>query len=141
MCPERTASVGIDVSDRDYVRKARQSGDFVLSDYLIERADNGPALIAAYPAAGKDAIMLATIELPWVEHLDDVIGRRKGATAFLLGPRGTVLAKLPGRGMLAEQGAPDDPLIRAALAQSKGRLSAAKPDSRAAQLSSFAIAP
>ena len=124
-CSTRSASVGIDVSDRDYVRKARQSGDFVLSDYLIERADNGPALIAAYPAAGKDAIMLATIELQWVEHLADVIGRRKGATAFLLGPRGTVLAKLPGRGMLAEQGAPDDPLIRAALAQSKGRLSAA----------------
>jgi len=56
MCPERTASVGIDVSDRDYVRKARQSGDFVLSDYLIERADNGPALIAASlarPHCGK----------------------------------------------------------------------------------------
>jgi diguanylate cyclase (GGDEF)-like protein len=124
-CSTRPASVGIDVSDRDYVRKARQSGDFVLSDYLIERADNQPALIAAYLATGKDAIILAPIELQWVERFADVIGQRKGATAFLLGPRGTVLAKLPGRGVLTEQGAPDDPLIRAALAQSKGSLSAA----------------
>jgi diguanylate cyclase (GGDEF)-like protein len=123
-CSTRAASVGIDVSDRDYVRKARQSGDFVLSDYLIERADNGPALIAAYPAPGKDAIILAPIELQWVEHFADVVRQRKGATAFLLGPRGTVLAKLPGRGML-EQGAPDDVLIRAALAQSRGSLAAA----------------
>ena len=96
-CSTRPASVGIDVSDRDYVRKARQSGDLVLSDYLIERADNGPALIAAYRAAGKDAIILAPIELQWVERFADVIGQRKGATAFLLGPRGTVLAKLPGQ--------------------------------------------
>src|SRR5579864_5615196 len=102
-CSTRTASVGIDVSDRDYVRKARQSGNFVLSDYLIERADNGPAMIAAFPATGKDAIILAPIELQWVERFADVIDQRRGATAFLLGPRGTVLAALPGRGMLAEQ--------------------------------------
>jgi hypothetical protein len=50
-CSTRAASVGIDMSDRDYVRTARQSGDFVLSDYLIERADNGPAMIAALSGA------------------------------------------------------------------------------------------
>jgi diguanylate cyclase (GGDEF)-like protein len=124
-CSTRAASVGIDVSDRDYVRKARQSGDFVLSDYLIERADNGPAMIVAYPATGKDAIILAPIELQWVERFADVIDQRKGATAFLLDPRGTVLARLPGRGLLAEPSAPDHPLIRAALAENKGSLTAA----------------
>jgi diguanylate cyclase (GGDEF)-like protein len=124
-CSTRAASVGIDVSDRDYVRKARQSGDFVLSDYLIERADNGPAMIVAYPATGKDAIILAPIELQWVERFADVIDQRKGATAFLLDPRGTVLAQLPGRGLLAEQGAPDHPLIRTALAEERGSLTAA----------------
>jgi diguanylate cyclase (GGDEF)-like protein len=124
-CSTRAASVGIDVSDRDYVRKARQTGDFVLSDYLIERADNQPAMIAAYPASGKDAIILAPIELRWVERFADLIDQRKGATAFLLDPRGTVVARLPGRGLLAEPGAPDHPLIRAALAETKGSLTAA----------------
>jgi diguanylate cyclase (GGDEF)-like protein len=121
-CSTRAASVGIDVSDRDYVRKARLSGDFVLSDYLIERADNQPAMIAAFPATATDAIILATIELQWVERFADLIERRKGATAFLLGPRGTVLAQLPGRGMLAERDTPDHPLIHAALAETRGHL-------------------
>jgi hypothetical protein len=53
-CSTQASFVGIDVSDRDYVRRARNSREFVLSEYLIERADKEPAMIAAYPALGKD---------------------------------------------------------------------------------------
>ena len=127
-CSTRPSSVGVDLSDRDYVRQARRSSDFVLSEYLIERVDNQPAMIAAYPAAGRDggvdAIILAPIELQWVERFARLIYQRKGATAFLLDPNGTVLAKLPGRGKLDDQGAPDHPLIRAAMAAQKGTLAA-----------------
>ena len=69
-CSTRPSSVGVDLSDRDYIRQARRSSDFVLSEYLIERVDNQPAMIAAYPASGKDgsvdAIILAPIELQCV---------------------------------------------------------------------------
>ena len=91
--------VGIDVSDRDYVRRARNSRDFVLSEYLIERADKEPAMIAAYPALGKDgmveAIILAPIELQWVERFARLIEQRKGASAFLLGPHGNAAGETP----------------------------------------------
>jgi diguanylate cyclase (GGDEF)-like protein len=127
-CSTRPSSVGVDISDRDYVRQARENADFVLSEHLIERVDSEPAMIAAYPALGKDgavdAIIVAPIELQWVERFARLIDQRKGATAFLLEPHGTVLARLPGRGGLNQQRAPDDPLTRAAMAASSGTLTA-----------------
>src|ERR1700730_470080 len=127
-CSTRPSSVGVDLSDRDYIRQARRSSDFMLSEYLIERVATQPAMVAAYPVSGKDggvdAIIVAPIELQWVERFAGLIDQRNGATAFLLDPHGTVLAKLPGRGKLDDQGAPDHPLIRAAMAAQKGTLAA-----------------
>jgi hypothetical protein len=103
-CSTRPASVGIDVSDRDYIQKARQSGEFVLSEYLVERAKNEPAVIAAYPVPASDnragAIILAPVDLQWVERFARLVDERKGATAFLLDNRGAVLSRLPGRGLM-----------------------------------------
>src|ERR1700730_9232479 len=70
ICSTRPTAIGLDVSDRPYVQDARRSWGFVLSDYLIERTTNHPAIIAAYPTLGKDqsvnAIILAPVDLEWV---------------------------------------------------------------------------
>jgi diguanylate cyclase (GGDEF)-like protein len=127
-CSTRAGSLGIDVSDRDYIQKARQTGDFVLSQYLVERARNEPAVIAAYPVPGKDrnaAIIMAPVDLQWVERFAQLIDERRGATAFLLDSHGTVLSRLPGRGLMDGRSAPDHPLIRAAISEQKGTLRAA----------------
>jgi diguanylate cyclase (GGDEF)-like protein len=123
-CATRASSVGLDVSDRDYLGAARQSGGFVLSGYLVERVNNHPAVIAAYPAAGKAGavVILASIDLQWVERFAQIIDGRPGTTAFLLGADGAVLSELPGRGVPDGGSAPDFPLIRAAIAQAKGAL-------------------
>lgn len=46
-------SIGIDLSDRDYIVQARRTRDFVQSDYLIEHTAE-PTIVTAYPALGKD---------------------------------------------------------------------------------------
>jgi len=129
VCSTRAASVGIDVSDREYIRKARLTSDFVLSEYLVERANNQPAVMAAYPVLGKDEstkpIILAPVDLQWVERFAQLIDERKGATAFLLDSQGTVLSRLPGRGLMDGRSAPDHPLIRAAISERNGTLRAA----------------
>src|SRR5207302_1423760 len=69
ICSTRNAAVGLNVGDRPYVQQARNSWGFVLSDYLIERATNQPAVVAAYPTMGKDesvdAIIVAPVDLQW----------------------------------------------------------------------------
>ena len=128
-CATWLGAVGLDVSDRNYVRAARQSRGFVVSTYLIERINNHPALMAAYPAPGKDgwvnAVILASVDLQWMERFAQLIAGRPGATAFLLDAQGAVLSQLPGRGMANRQSAPDLPLIRAVTTQKTGALLAA----------------
>ena len=126
-CSTRSSAVGIDVSDREYIGRARK--DFVLSEYLIERTNNQPAIMAAYPVLGPDGraneIILAPVELRWVERFAQLIDERKGATAFLLDSHGTVLSQLPGRSRPDGQSVPDHPLIRAAISEKSGTLRAA----------------
>ena len=128
-CSTRASAVGIDVSDREYISKARQTRDFVLSEYLIERVNNQPVVMAAYPVPGNDeranAIILAPVELQWVERFAQLIDERKGATAFLLDGHGTVLSQLPGRGRLDARSVPDHPLVQAAMSEKNGTVRAA----------------
>jgi diguanylate cyclase (GGDEF)-like protein len=128
-CSTRASSVGIDVSDREYIQQARQTGTFVLSEYLVERTNDEPAVMAAYPLIGKDkgvdAIILAPVDLQWVGRFSQLIDERKGASAFLLDSRGTVLSRLAGRSRLEGRNVPDHPLIRAAISEKVGTLRAA----------------
>jgi diguanylate cyclase with GGDEF domain/HAMP domain-containing protein len=128
ICSTRRDAVGLDVSDRPYVRQARLSWGFVLSDYLIERTTNQPAIIAAYPTLGKDAtidaIILAPIDLQWVGRLSSLIESRPGATALLLDRNGTVLAEFPHH---VERGRnfADHPLFREVFSRFDGTVTAA----------------
>lgn len=123
-CSTRATAVGIDVSDREYISQARRTTGFVLSEYLIERTNDHPAVIAAYPVRGKDehanTIILAPFELQWVERFARLVEERKGATAFLLDRRGTVLSQLPGRDRPDGRDVLDHPLIRTVVSETSG---------------------
>src|SRR5690348_15483710 len=98
-CSTRETAVGLNVGDRPYVQEARRSWGFVLSDYLVERATNQPAVVAAYPTMGKDesvnAIIVAPVDLQWIGRLSGLIEARPGAIAMLLDRNGNVLAEFP----------------------------------------------
>ena len=115
ICSTRDNAVGLNVGDRPYVQEARRSWGFVLSDYLIERATNQPAVVAAYPTMGKDesvdAIIVAPVDLQWIGRLSGLIEARPGAIAMLLDRNGTVLAEFPPRSDRGQNFA-DHPLFR-----------------------------
>lgn len=123
VCSTRIGMIGADFSDRPYVRQAQRDGTFVLSDYVLDDADE-PAVIAAYPARGKDeaasAIILATVDLRWVNRLADVMERRPGASAVLLDGRGTVVAAVPDRDHLTGHSFAAHPLVRELLSRTEG---------------------
>ena len=95
-CSTLNRLVGIDLSDRTYFRKARETREFVFSDFLFAKSDNQPIVVAAYPvsaiAAGADAFIVATVNLDWMSKIMSNLGGRPGVSAVLVDSTGTVLA-------------------------------------------------
>ncbi len=95
-CSTLPSAVGLDMSDRPHYEEAIRSQDFVVSDYLVGRANQSPAIVAAYPAQAIDpnvnAVMVASVDLQWVGQLVAALERRPGATVMLVDAGGTVLA-------------------------------------------------
>jgi diguanylate cyclase (GGDEF)-like protein len=124
VCTSRAMLTGLSVSDRDYVKKARESWDFVLSDYLVERAYNQPAIMAAYPVFGPGtspyAIILASIDLEWIGRIAAAVGRQTGAAGYVIDGRGTVLASFQEHDELFGKRFADHPLIGEVLSRWDG---------------------
>ena len=95
-CATNEQYVGLDLSDRPYLIKARESRDFVFSDYILARPTNTPIVMAAYPVSAinpdVDAVVLAGVNLDWMSKIMSNLGNRPGVTAALVDSAGTVLA-------------------------------------------------
>ena len=88
--------VGLDLSDRAYFKQARETRDFVFSDFLFARATNEPIVMAAYPVSAingdADAVIVAGVNLDWMSKIMSNLGGRPGVSAVLVDSAGTVLA-------------------------------------------------
>jgi diguanylate cyclase (GGDEF)-like protein len=95
-CSTNNIFVGLDLSDRAYLRKARESHDFVLSDFLLARITDKPVVMAAYPVsainAEVDAVILAGVNLDWMSKVMSNLGGRSGISAVLVDSNGIILA-------------------------------------------------
>src|SRR3954470_23907219 len=95
-CSTLNGLVGVDLSDRPYFQKMRETGGFVLSDYLFGRASKEPTIVAAYPVAAvdqdEDAFIIATVNLDWMSLVMGSLGGRPGVSAALIDSAATVLA-------------------------------------------------
>lgn len=95
-CSTNNMFVGIDLSDRPYLKKARESRDFVFSDFLLARPTNTPIVMAVYPVSAinhdADSVVLAGVNLDWMSKIMGNLGSRPGVTAVLVDSAGTVLA-------------------------------------------------
>jgi diguanylate cyclase (GGDEF)-like protein len=98
-CSTLTSAIGLDMSDRPHYEEAIRSNDFVVSDYLVGRANPAPSIVVAYPAQAIDpetnAVIVASVDLHWVNQLAATLERRPGATVMLVDAGGTVLAGDP----------------------------------------------
>jgi diguanylate cyclase (GGDEF)-like protein len=96
ICSTDSYAVGLNVSDRTHFQNALHSKDFVLSDYIINRTRQLPALVATYPAIKDDgsvsAVVLAVINLQWIGELAATAAQRSGASVLLLDGSGTLIA-------------------------------------------------
>jgi diguanylate cyclase (GGDEF)-like protein len=95
-CSTLPSAVGLDMSDRPHYEQAILSNNFVVSDYLVGRANQAPSIVVAYPAQavdpGTNAVIVASVDLHWVNNLAVMLAPRPGATVMLVDAGGTVLA-------------------------------------------------
>ncbi|QWG18516.1 diguanylate cyclase [Bradyrhizobium sediminis] len=95
-CSTNNMYVGLDLSDRPYLMKARETRNFVFSDFLLARPNNTPIVMAAYPVSAinrdADAVVLAGVNLDWMSKIMGNLGNRPGISAVLIDSTGTVLA-------------------------------------------------
>jgi diguanylate cyclase (GGDEF)-like protein len=95
-CSTTNMYVGVDLSDRPYLKKARQTRDFAFSDFVLARPTNTPMIMAAYPVSAissdADSVILAGINLDWLSKIMTNLGGRTGVSSVLVDSSGIVLA-------------------------------------------------
>ncbi|MEA2922438.1 MAG: hypothetical protein QOF07_2401 [Bradyrhizobium sp.] len=95
-CATNSIFVGVDLSERDYLKKARESRQLVFSDFLSAKITHNPVVMAAYPVSAiseeADAVILAAVNLDWMSMVMGNLGGRPGIPAALVDSTGTVLA-------------------------------------------------
>lgn len=98
-CSTASMFVGSDISDRQYFRKALETHDFVVSDFLVGRHTQKGTILAAYPVSaidtGKEAVIVAGLNLDWLSDMMSNLAGRTGVSAALIDGEGTVLATPP----------------------------------------------
>jgi len=95
-CSTTNAFVGLDLSDRAYMKKTRETRDFVLSDFLFAKPTNSPIVMAAYPVSAinpeSDSVILAAVSLDWMSKILGNLSGRPGVMAALIDSTGTIMA-------------------------------------------------
>jgi diguanylate cyclase (GGDEF)-like protein len=95
-CSTITALIGLDLSNRAYLRQARETNEFVVSDFLLADSDQKPIMMAAYPVSAidraSDVIIVAGVDLDWISNFMNKLGGRPGISAALVDSAGIVLA-------------------------------------------------
>uniref|UniRef100_Q07UN4 diguanylate cyclase n=1 Tax=Rhodopseudomonas palustris (strain BisA53) TaxID=316055 RepID=Q07UN4_RHOP5 len=98
-CSTSSMFLGVDVSDRSYFKKALETHDFAVSDFLIGRQSKKGTILAAYPvsaiASGDEAVIIAGLNLDWMSGVMANLAGRPGVTAALVDGDGIVLATPP----------------------------------------------
>lgn len=116
-CSTLNIQVGMNISDRDYFRKARETRDFVFSDYLFGKTNNRPIMMAAYPVAAinpeEDSVAVAGINLDWLSKIMANFSGKPGISALLIDSTGVVLAAPPDQAGMIGQSLGDMPLLSA----------------------------
>jgi diguanylate cyclase (GGDEF)-like protein len=116
-CSTNNTFVGIDLSDRAYIKKARATGEMAFSDFTFVEAIETAVMLAGYPVSAinrdSDAVVVASISLDWMSKLMDNLGGKPGISAALVDSNGTVLAAPPDRASIIGKSIDSVPLMAA----------------------------
>ena len=127
-CSTEPLAIGLNMSERAHFQNALNSHEFALSDYLINRLNQVPSLVATFPVITDDGavkgVVLAVINLQWIGELAASAAQRSGASVMLLDGTGTLLAGSSDQQSFIGKRFADHDLTRQILASDEGTLTA-----------------
>ena len=95
-CSTQPLAVGLNVSDRLHFQNALTAREFALSDYMINRSNDVPSVVATYPIIKDDGslggVVMAVINLQWIGDLAATAAQHSGAAVLLIDSAGTLVA-------------------------------------------------
>lgn len=128
ICSTEPTAIGLSVSDRPYFQNALRSREFALSNYLVNRLNQMPSLIATLPVIADDStvkgVALAVINLQWIGDLASSVAQHPGASVALLDGNGTLVAGSPDQQAFIGERVTDNALAREMLANDQGMAAA-----------------
>jgi len=95
-CSTNPPAIGLNIADRPHFQHALNARGFALSDYFVSQTDRTPSLFAAFPAIADDGsvggVVLASIDLQWINKLAASAVQRPGTSVLLIDGSGTLVA-------------------------------------------------
>jgi diguanylate cyclase (GGDEF)-like protein len=123
-CSTNEIFVGVDLSDRAYLKKARESRGLIFSDFLFAKLTSKPVVMAAFPVSAinrnADSVILAGVNLDWMSKIMSNLGGRPGISAALIDSAGTVLAAPADQSTMIGRSLDTIPLLSAIAEQAIG---------------------
>lgn len=124
-CSTLPGMTGLDLGDRQYLKKVQVSRSLVLSDYIFSRATHQPTIMAAYPLKSGDdgrtgVAIIAAVNLRWMSSVMNELGGRPGVTALLIDSAGVVLATPDDLASMLGHALADKTLLPAIVAHESG---------------------
>ena len=127
-CSTEPLAIGLDMSDRQHFQNALNSREFALSDYLINRLNQVPSVVATFPIINDDGdvsgVVLAVINLQWIGDLAATAAQHSGASVFLLDSNGTLIAGSGDQQPFIGKRVADNALAQEMLASDEGTMTA-----------------
>ena len=129
VCSALPSQPGLDLSDRLYFRRARETRAFAVGEYQIGRVTNKATLNFGYPvlddARNVRRVVFAALDLAWINDLAAKAQLPAGSTLTVVDRRGTILARYPDPEQWVGKSAPEAAIVAAILDQGEGVADAA----------------
>ncbi|WKZ25584.1 MAG: ATP-binding protein [bacterium] len=102
----------INHSDRVFFKKAIETKDYSIGEYVISRSTNKASINFGYPLLNSGGgVVFATLNLDWLDELISNLEIDKNVVVTVLDKKGVVLARIPETENLIGKEFPNDPLL------------------------------
>ena len=126
VCSSNPGSIGRNIADRPHFRRAVQTGEFLVSDYLFGQRLPGPNLVAMLPQRAADGsidvVVSGVLDVSWLGRLADAATRLSGSDVLMVDGTGTVVAHQPDPGHWVGRKVGDHDLVRQLMARPEGTI-------------------
>ena len=116
VCSAIELSGRLNVADRSYFRRARDSKDFAIGDYQIGKVTAKGSINFGYPILNPsgevEAVIFAALDLTWLTQLAAEARLPEGASLSILDSQGIILARFPDPEKWFGKPVPDAPLFQ-----------------------------